>query len=1379
MQVTNAAAIESTEDYYDTSFHQTFTDINVQNEDGSYGKVVNHYRVVHNSENGLVPYGNNIFNSIEEAQAHIIANGLSEISYDDIVGRQYEIMRLNAEVNTLVGAGFNYNDIKREYEARLNASSPDNELTPLTTEDLKTLVDSYEGYFNASRKNYLDNDGSIRSPAKLLPDGWHWRRWDDGSGGLYSPDGEWYAEYDMATFEYRYKGAEWSFLDSNPHSAGINVSNYIDYIESYVLSILNQRSIGRADLLARLNSLQNGDTFNFKENGNYIADNVHTDFLHIENDGTRRFLHTAPSGEQYYYSLNELLREVYQEQEQQSFTVLDAAPSTIRHSFIPTREQYNLLEGLYSGIVTLQKYPNDEHLWNDMRAKFGQYANELDALKVPFSVQNAVAEAGYQRENWGKNNRNVIMEVCGRPVYYTQTVFSMDEENRNQQIKNLDYEISNQSHVPNNHTPGKVKGETIATKEQINSTLYRLHANPRYDGTNNSHFVQGYIRNDKVLGLLIGNIVYEGTPDECIDITNRLNNGEITEEQALDLWDRKLLNAKVDEEPKADEDPITEEKVERNNEMPKKDDAPIIPGVEQNGTEIKAKDQLSEQLMNGVRSVIDSDKYKDWLKTCGKLFYNNYSFNNSMLVWLQKADATHVMGYEAWKEYGRNVKQGAKGIKILIPNMASEKTKGSLFGTIKRKLSEQLINNPSASHVSYRLGQSRLEFTMNRANHLIGVKIDGKERGTFSSDEEFKRYIDRGVLGKVPMYYSVGTVFDVKDVIVPDYLWLKHGFSKEEIVRDDKDKPINNKRGETKIYNTPERQARFLPALDMEIVAQDPVKMERLFSACCAVSRNNGVAVLLHDKDSDVNLKNAKGYYSREPYEGYPNGLIVLDKNLEPTEKCIVMFHEMGHGDLHKSLDKLAVTMGEDKITQTMREQQAQSVSYGVASSFGIPATEFSFNYIANYTQGFELQELQKSLEVIFKEVQNITKELKAELDKAGYNLDLTEKPKPPLDVDTVKTVSQKYIGYALDQESSISSATSELPSLAAQYKNIPEIMDILKEQKTNLDIRTESVELIKSSVDRLNSARTQSVQDECLETLDQAQKRISSYSNSFESLSERLIFVNEQLKDGLKADFDKDPKAIIKSMKADYTRLSELSEAQTRYVETSKYISKNYGKLLRSDIPGFVENVCNRAALINDYASKNGTFVEVNHCENWFDKPIFEGGEICHPKVADSIFKQAETQVQNIKADAEKRGEYFPYVKCDVTVYSPTANNALSALNTRIDIGDKEQKGLKDHLEASCGRSKVKHEIYSNFDISTRERGVKDKICIPSTYSIAEMTPKQIADDQYVDRSKSDSDWQNDIASEKSLVTKQSVPEAKEKMGDRGKSKSISNRDE
>jgi len=60
-----------------------------------------------------------------------------------------------------------------------------------------------------------------------------------------------------------------------------------------------------------------------------------------------------------------------------------------------------------------------------------------------------------------------------------------------------------------------------------------------------------------------------------------------------------------------------------------------------------------------------SETLKRYLAMLGR--FHRYSVGNSLLIWCQKPDATHVAGFQTWKQLGRNVKRGEKGIAILAP----------------------------------------------------------------------------------------------------------------------------------------------------------------------------------------------------------------------------------------------------------------------------------------------------------------------------------------------------------------------------------------------------------------------------------------------------------------------------------------------------------------------------------------------------------------------------------------------------------------------------------------------------------------------------------------------------------------------------------------
>ena len=77
--------------------------------------------------------------------------------------------------------------------------------------------------------------------------------------------------------------------------------------------------------------------------------------------------------------------------------------------------------------------------------------------------------------------------------------------------------------------------------------------------------------------------------------------------------------------------------------------------------------EITDRLEQGIQDLFDSDHFKEYLQVMSK--FHNYSFNNTLLIAMQKPDATFVAGYNSWKNlFGRQVSRGAKGIKVLAPS---------------------------------------------------------------------------------------------------------------------------------------------------------------------------------------------------------------------------------------------------------------------------------------------------------------------------------------------------------------------------------------------------------------------------------------------------------------------------------------------------------------------------------------------------------------------------------------------------------------------------------------------------------------------------------------------------------------------------------------
>ena len=77
--------------------------------------------------------------------------------------------------------------------------------------------------------------------------------------------------------------------------------------------------------------------------------------------------------------------------------------------------------------------------------------------------------------------------------------------------------------------------------------------------------------------------------------------------------------------------------------------------------------EITDRLEQGIQDLFESDRFKEYLQVMSK--FHNYSFNNTLLIAMQKPDATLIAGYNSWKNlFGRQVSRGAKGIKVLAPS---------------------------------------------------------------------------------------------------------------------------------------------------------------------------------------------------------------------------------------------------------------------------------------------------------------------------------------------------------------------------------------------------------------------------------------------------------------------------------------------------------------------------------------------------------------------------------------------------------------------------------------------------------------------------------------------------------------------------------------
>lgn len=158
--------------------------------------------------------------------------------------------------------------------------------------------------------------------------------------------------------------------------------------------------------------------------------------------------------------------------------------------------------------------------------------------------------------------------------------------------------------------------------------------------------------------------------------------------------------------------------------------------------------EITEKLEQGIRDLFESDKYKNYLNTMSK--FHNYSFNNVVLIAMQKPDANLIAGYNAWQKiHHRQVKKGEKAIKILAPAPYTIKT---LRDKIDPNTHKQILDNNGVP-VQEEIEIKKPAFKV--VNVFDISQTEGKELPTIGVDE---------LQGKVEKY---DTLFDAIKSVSP------------------------------------------------------------------------------------------------------------------------------------------------------------------------------------------------------------------------------------------------------------------------------------------------------------------------------------------------------------------------------------------------------------------------------------------------------------------------------------------------------------------------------------------------------------------------------------------------------------------------------------
>ncbi len=397
--------------------------------------------------------------------------------------------------------------------------------------------------------------------------------------------------------------------------------------------------------------------------------------------------------------------------------------------------------------------------------------------------------------------------------------------------------------------------------------------------------------------------------------------------------------------------------------------------------------QITAGIEQGIKELFESEKYMRYLSVMSR--FHRYSVNNTMLIYMQKPDATLVAGFNKWKDqFERHVKKGEHGITIIAPT------------PYKKKIEEMKRDPDTHAPILDADGKAvmeekEIEIPMFRPVKVFDVsQTDGKPlpelasslSGTVPHYEAFLEALRRSA--PVPIEFEPmadnmdGYFFSDQQRIA-----IRPGMSEVQTVS-----AAVHEIAHSKLHN----QKRIQIANDEQYQEVELFEKPALFSNW-RVSRDDlpeGVYCYdLRGSDDDpgepIYVENRVGVNHA--------GAVLLTEPLDlPTEGYIRLTEEEGL-NFTGGFSTLSKFLQDQKKDRNTEEVEAESISYAVCQYFGIQTGENSFGYIASWSKGKELKELRASLETINKTsgelISDIDRHYKEICKERG--IDLTAKQEP------------------------------------------------------------------------------------------------------------------------------------------------------------------------------------------------------------------------------------------------------------------------------------------------------------------------------------------------------------------------------------------------
>ena len=397
--------------------------------------------------------------------------------------------------------------------------------------------------------------------------------------------------------------------------------------------------------------------------------------------------------------------------------------------------------------------------------------------------------------------------------------------------------------------------------------------------------------------------------------------------------------------------------------------------------------EITAGIEQGIKELFESEKYMRYLSVMSK--FHRYSVNNTMLIYMQKPEATLVAGFNKWKnQFARHVKKGEHGITIIAPT------------PYKKKIEEMKRDPDTHAPILDADGKAvmeekEIEIPMFRPVKVFDVsQTDGKPlpelssslSGTVPHYEAFLEALRRSA--PVPIEFEP-MVANTDGYFSPDQqrIAIREGMSEVQTVS-----ATVHEIAHSKLHNQKKIQ------IDNDKQYQEVELFEKpaLFSNG-RISRDNlpeGVYCYdLRGSDDDP----GSPICVEERVVVNHAGSVILTAPLEFPEEGRLYFTDETGLNFNGGMLTLSQFLQEQKKDRRTEEVEAESISYAVCQYFGIQTGENSFGYIASWSKGKELKELRASLETINKTscelINDIERHYKEICKERG--IDLTAKQEP------------------------------------------------------------------------------------------------------------------------------------------------------------------------------------------------------------------------------------------------------------------------------------------------------------------------------------------------------------------------------------------------